>query len=89
MNTNKFYNLVSKALNNIDLKRITKKMDNSSNSNSDLDYEFCAKQEICRSKPAEKPDCKMRAVDENFQTKKPRIDTGNGKRLQEFPYHGQ
>ena len=48
-------------------------------SDSDSNYDSSIKQEIRKSEPMNKQDIKKRAVDENFQTKKPCIDTRTGK----------
>ena len=64
-------------------------MEDSSDPNYDSDSDSSVKQEICRSKPLEKPACNKRAVDKEFQTKKPHIDTKTGEWIWESPYHCQ
>ena len=48
-----------------------------------------ALKKIRKSEPADKPDIKKSAVDENFQTKKPWIDTRTGKWLWGYTYNRQ
>ena len=73
MKNEKFYKIDSKDLKNIYLKRTAKKLEESSD--SDSDYDSIIKKEIRRSKTTKKPACKNHAVDEKSQTKKPYIDT--------------
>ena len=76
----KFYKLAPQASKKIDLKRTAKKMEESSDFDSDSDYELdtSVKQYICRSELQEKPAHKKRVVDKYCGVRKPRIDPKTG-----------
>ena len=80
MKTNKFYKIVSQDLKNVDLKIITKKMEEYSRSNYDSDSGLytSVKQDIHRSKPQEKTARKKFTVDKDFRVKNPHIDSNTG-----------
>ena len=80
MKTEKFYKLVSQYLKKSDLKRNSKIMEDSSDSesNSDSDLDTIIKQEIRRCEHQEKPSFKKLAVDKDFRLKKPHIEPKTG-----------
>ena len=91
MKTDNFYKLISQPINKSDLNRIMKKMEDSSDSesNSNSESDTSTKQEICRSKPWEKPALKERVVEKEFRVSNTHIDTKTGDWLWESPYPSQ
>ena len=91
METDKFYKLAPQALKNSDLNIISKKMEDSYDSDSDSHSESDTnvKQAIWRSEAREKPAHKNRAVYKYFGVRNPRIDPKICDWLWESPYHCQ
>ena len=91
MKTKRIYKLASRAFNKSDLKIISEKMEDSSDSISNYysESETSSKQDIRRYETREKPSCKKRAVDNNFGVRNPRIKSNTGDWLWGYPFHFQ